>query len=346
MQARQLRPVAEAQAILRAQDDLVADLEVLGQDVEDARRHTGFDVQQRDGAAPELAQASVDALEQIVGLVFFDFQVRVTNDAKQIRALDLRSREELLDVRANDVLDEDVRRRASGTDRRWQRDEPRKHVRHLHPGELGPPAVADHDREVLAQIRNERKGMARIERERREHRADLAREVAAQVLAHRRRPRVLVEKRNLIRLEQLAKLDPRRGLIAQHLARARAHRLELLLGVVSIRSDVLDFLAQLLQRRRHADHEELVEVRAGDRQELHALEQRMGRVARLREHTFVELEPAQLAVDVERWILEVCRIGALRRCLRCWGGPGLPLRTALCRRTRLCHCRFSRGVHG
>ena len=64
---------------------------------------------------------------------------------------------------------------------------------------------------------------------------------------------------------------------------------------------------------------------AGDAEELHALEQRMRRVARLREHTLVELEPAQLAVDVQRRVLQVGRIdlaGARprergrRRCLR------------------------------
>ena len=43
-------------------------------------------------------------------------------------------------------------------------------------------------------------------------------------------------------------------------------------------------------------------------EELHALEQRMRRVARLGEDALVELEPAELAVDVQRRILEVGRI--------------------------------------
>src|SRR5262245_14064434 len=107
MKPRELRPVAEANTILRPQNDLVADLEVLGQDVEDARRHPGLDVQQRDGAAPELTQAAVDALEQIVGFVLFDLEVRIADDSEQIRALDLGSGEELLDIRADDILNED-----------------------------------------------------------------------------------------------------------------------------------------------------------------------------------------------------------------------------------------------
>ncbi len=46
-----------------------------------------------------------------------------------------------------------------------------------------------------------------------------------------------------------------------------------------------------------ADLEELVEVRRRDRQEPEPLQERIRRVARLLEHTLVEVEPAQLAVD-------------------------------------------------
>ena len=42
-------------------------------------------------------------------------------------------------------------------------------------------------------------------------------------------------------------------------------------------------------------------------EELDALEQRMRASLRLGEHALVELQPAQLAVDVERGVLEVDR---------------------------------------
>jgi hypothetical protein len=58
-----------------------------------------------------------------------------------------------------------------------------------------------------------------------------------------------------------------------------------------------DAAERLFAQARHADHEELVEVRAEDRQELHPLQQGIGRVLGLLEHTRVELQPAQLAVD-------------------------------------------------
>lgn len=53
---------------------------------------------------------------------------------------------------------------------------------------------------------------------------------------------------------------------------------------------------------------ELVEVVRSDRQELDALQQRVGAVAGLSQDAFVELEPAQFTVDVERRTLEVGRV--------------------------------------
>ena len=48
----------------------------------------------------------------------------------------------------------------------------------------------------------------------------------------------------------------------------------------------------------HADHEELVQVRAEDRQEPHPFEQRIGGVLRLFEHPALESQQRQLAVQV------------------------------------------------
>ena len=94
---------------LRPHDDVVGDLEVLDQDVEHARRHVRFDLQQRDRAVAQLLQAAVDRLEQIVRFVLLDLQVGVAHDAEQVRALHLRAGKQLLDVGADDVLEEHER---------------------------------------------------------------------------------------------------------------------------------------------------------------------------------------------------------------------------------------------
>ena len=54
---------------------------------------------------------------------------------------------------------------------------------------------------------------------------------------------------------------------------------------------------RILAQHRHALHEELVEVRGEDGEELHPLEQRRALIERFRQHTPVELEPAQVAID-------------------------------------------------
>ena len=199
------------------------------------------------------------------------------------------------------------------TQRLGDRNKPRQNVRHLHAGELGAPAVADHHREVLAEVRDQRKRVTRVERERREHRADLAGEIRVEMLADRVGPRILVEQRDVFGRQQRTKLLPAGRHRLQHRQRLRAHRLQLLLRVVTVRRDVLDPLAEVFLRRRNPDHEELVEVRGGDRQELHAFEQRMRGVERLVQHPLVELEPAQLAVEVERRVLQIRGIEVGRR---------------------------------
>ena len=118
------------------------------------------------------------------------------------------------------------------------------------------------------------------------------------------------------REQRAQQLAPARRPVVEHAASARWRIAdELLLGVQAVGRHVLDAGAELLQQRRDPHHEELVEVGAGDAEELDALEQRMRRVLRLREDALVERQPAQLAVDVQRRIVEVGRRGAAARLL-------------------------------
>jgi hypothetical protein len=113
--------------------------------------------------------------------------------------------------------------------------------------------------------------------------------------------------------EKRPKLIPARRDVLQHAERLRPHRVELLQRVIPVRRDVLDSLPKILLRGRNPNHEELVEIGRGNREELDALEQRMRRVVGLVEYALIELEPAELAVDVEGGILEIGRIQVGRR---------------------------------
>ncbi len=302
---------------MRLQDDIVGDLEVLRQDVQHACGHRAVDLQQGDRAVTKLLEAPVDRFKEVVGFVLLDGEVRVADDAEQVGALDLRTRKQLLDVCVDDVLEKYERAPRRLADSLRDRDEARQHVRHFHAGELCAVAMADDDREVLAEVRDQWERMAWIERQRRQDRADIAREVRAEELTNLRGPRVGLEKLDVLGREQPAQLVPACGLILELLPGPRPHGVELLLGVVAIGRDVLDPFAQRLEHRRDADHEELVEVGADNREELHPLEKRMRGVGRLGQHALIELEPAQLAVDVERRILEIGRVDLGIDCTRC-----------------------------
>ncbi len=154
--------------------------------------------------------------------------------------------------------------------------------------------------------------MAWIERQRCEDRADLTREIAAEVLADRTCPLIRFQKRDPLGGQLLAQLFPDGGLCLEQSPSAAAHRVELLLGVVSVRRDVFDPLVELLQRRRNPNHVELVEIATGNAEELDALQQWMGGISSLVEDPLVERKPAQLAVDIERGIFQVSRIDVAR----------------------------------
>src|SRR5687768_5986441 len=109
------------------------------------------------------------------------------------------------------------------------------------------------------------------------------------MLADLGRPLVALDEEDLFSGEQLPQLVPDRRLILEHLPRALPHGLELLLSVVTVRRDVFDLFPNLLQRRRDANHEELVEIRTGDREELHPLEEWMRLIAGLCQNPLVEL---------------------------------------------------------
>ena len=94
MQACEPRPVSKPHALRRANDDIVADLEVFDQDVEDAARHVLLDLKQRQRAVAQLLETTVDGFEKVVRLVFLDHHVGVPDDAEQMGALDLGARKQ------------------------------------------------------------------------------------------------------------------------------------------------------------------------------------------------------------------------------------------------------------
>ena len=142
-----------------------------------------------------------------------------------------------------------------------------------------------------------------------QHRLDLALEILLEPRARLRAPLRAPQQRYPFggqrRQQQLVQAAV---LVGDQLRGALVDRVELLGDRHAVGGELpAAELLQLLQAR-DADLEELIEVAAGDAQELQPLEQRHRFVERLVEHPLVELEERQFAVDVVLRSLEIRRV--------------------------------------
>ena len=76
-------------------------------------------------------------------------------------------------------------------------------------------------------------------------------------------------------------------------------------GLTAVDAGILNAVFDLLQETGHAHHEELVEIGAEDGEKLHALEQRIARIASFFENAALKLKQAQLGIQVERGTIEL-----------------------------------------
>ena len=94
-------------------------------------------------------------------------------------------------------------------------------------------------------------------------------------------------------------------LLGEHLADHLADAFELearrhAVGASAVRQTGLDLLLDAAD----ADHEEFVEVRCEDGQELEPFQQRHARIAAFLQDPTIEFEPAQVAVEIERRVVQ------------------------------------------
>src|SRR6185436_3812762 len=99
-------------------------------------------------------------------------------DAKHVSGADADAGEELAEVLANHVLEHG---KAANAVAMGKRDKSRQEIGDFHARELRPSLVLDDHREILAPVRDKWKRVARVEGERREHRADRDVEVPFEV---------------------------------------------------------------------------------------------------------------------------------------------------------------------
>ncbi len=246
----------------------------------------------------------MDRLEEVLRLFLVDLHVEVARHAEPVDAAQAHSREDRADVPRNDLFDEDERvprrlavRRADARHLHEARD----HHRHLHDTErrLAAAVAIEHDAEVQGLVAEVRERVTRVDGDRREDREDLALEPGVE------RPQL-----GLVELLRFHEQNPVVGELRNDVLEALRLRLDELMHALGdgaqrlgrghpVGPELADLAGELLLEPGDAHHEELVEVRSDDGEELEALEQRNRLVFGLGEDAPVELEPRELPVQVE-----------------------------------------------
>ncbi len=284
---------------------LRVDVQGLGEAL-DARVHplARVDLDAHRVAAVAAAQLGLDGLEQVLPLLLVDLEVPVARHAEGVGAAQPRGREELLHVAGDHVLDEHEGARRAVDPHAEEAAEHRGHLEHAEAGLLPLVLAGEHDAEVDALVAEVGERVPRVDRERRQHRED----VGAEALVEEGE----IGGRQLLRPDDDDACAPERGHelgvpepvgAVDERVDALADGLELLERGEPVGRNLDDGALRLRLQAGDAHHEELVEVREEDAQELEALEERhLGR-ARLGEDARVELEPRELAVQVVRRVV-------------------------------------------
>ncbi len=250
---------------------------------------------------PTLTQLLLDDGQQVVGVFLVGFDIGVAGDAKQVRLQDPHAGKERLQVAADDVLqaDEAVVRFVVAR----QPDPSGQILRQLDPHEAAVARRRMFQRHAqrLAQVADERKRVPRIDRQGREDRKDLVVKELPGVFAIgivQLRP---TADSDAVLLEAgMQGLEPALHLPAQQDRDALVDERELLVGRQPVDGAGGDAGVALAVQAADALHEEFVEVVREDGQEPDAFQKRNAIVLGQLEHTLVEVEPTQLAVEEQR----------------------------------------------
>jgi len=158
-----------------------------------------------------------------------------------------------------------------------------------------------------------REGPAGVERKGRDHGQHLIDKIGAQAILFFDRELAVMEDFDACRrqfgLDRLVEIAP---LFLEHGQRAGAQGGKGLCRRPAVRGPAGHASGKLVFQPRDANHEELIEIGAEDRQEFDAFEQRVARVVGFIQDAAIEFEPAQLPIQIEGCIVGhvSCRYGA------------------------------------
>ena len=228
--------------------------------------------------APAPLDRGAEEADEVLGL-FLDLDVAVAQHAEHAVAVDAEAGEQQPGEAADELLDGDEGRLLAG-DAHEARDRARDQHHLEQPAVVAEPGQVEQRADAL--VGDERERMRGIDRLRRDHRQDVVEEVSLQPALGRGVDPLVSGEMDALGGEQAAQVRQDPLLRILELAHLGVDRGELLRRRLAVDRDVADAAAHLPGEPGDADHHELVEVAARDRQEAQPLEQRVGGVGRLR----------------------------------------------------------------
>ena len=183
-------------------------------------------------------------------------------------------------------------------------DDPRQRARRPHQGQMAfvteGVAALQHHRDVQRLVEDARKGMRRVQPQRRQHRQHLMLEIALQPALLARRPLPAGEDVDLFVFQLRADLLLPGGIDLGHqVQHAGADARQQFAGGHAVRPRRGRTVGVMMLEHGHAHLEELVEVVRHDAHVAHAFEQGHAGIAGHRQYAEVELECGQLAAEVQ-----------------------------------------------
>ena len=277
----------------------------------------GFDFEPDRVAPPAAAYLAFDHFQVRAAAFVIELELRVAGETDHRRIENHLAGEELRELRANHVLEQDVRLTFAAGDL----DQPREAGRHLHDRETARGFIGrglEQERQIQAERGEQRERPRHVDGQRRqdgqhrlaEERAERGAAGIAEVGERHDSDALRGERRQQLFVDQAIQ-GAHEGVrsaadCGQLLGGGQARRIA---GRFSLFNRPLD--------GGGADHEELVEIRRSDRRELHPLEQRRRRVGRFLQDALVERDPRELAIDEQCALLahDTTPAGRITSCL-------------------------------
>ena len=290
-----LREVGDAEQPVHLEDRAEIRVQLIRHQLQHVGGHARIHRKPDRAAAAAALQRGFIGPHEVFGLLL-EFHIGVADQAEQAGLDGHEAWEQAVQEQPDQVFqhhEADRRIPSRGPVARGQADEALDLRRQRQQGAHRAPILLPHQLQHHAEseVRDEGKGMRRIDRERREHGEDAVHEPALEPGAIGRRQRVRLAQHEACLFQQAAYLVP--GLLLAHdqLPRLGMDRRQRARGRETVGRQGGDAGPFLADQTRDADRIEFVEVGGRDRDEAKTFQQRMARIGRFLQHAGVEGEP-------------------------------------------------------